>query len=316
MTTPVTCVFLSRTTNLRKYLASEIARLDGKVNFVDHLDGHDPASATIAVGWHPPADAFDHYPNLKAACSIGAGADNILNCPSLRDGIDVVRIVEPAQAQMMSGFVIWNVIHHQRQFGTYMQNHRDRVWQRLGGGRSARQMRIGILGYGAIGARVASDLAMLGFPVKVWSRSAKQTTDGVTGFHGNDGLDAMLAETEVLVNLLPLTPETRGILNTALFAKMPCGGYLIQVGRGEHSVEQDIIDALDSGQLAGAALDVFHVEPLPKDNPLWSHPKIVFTPHDACEVTMTSIGDTILATAEAVQAGVTPKDTVDRGRGY
>jgi glyoxylate/hydroxypyruvate reductase A len=315
-TSPVTCVFLSRTINLRKYLTNEIARLDGKVHFVDHLDGTDPVRVDMAVSWHPHADAFDHYPNLKAACSIGAGADSILNCPSLRDGIDVVRVVEPAQAQMMSGFVIWNVIYHQRQFGTYLQNQRDHVWKRLGGGRRPSEVPIGILGYGAIGARVASDLAMLGFPVRVWSRSAKPTTRGVTGFHGSDGLDVMLAGSEVLVNLLPLTEETRGILNASLFAKMPRGSYLIQVGRGEHSVEQDILDALASGQLSGATLDVFHTEPLPKDHPFWSHPQIVLTPHDACEVTMTAIGDTILATAEAVKVGVQPKDSVDRSRGY
>lgn len=316
MTTPATCVFLSRTVNLRKYLAREIARLDGRVTFVDHLDASDPAAVDMAVGWHPPADAFDHYPNLKAACSIGAGADSLLNCPSLRAGIDVVRIVDPAQAQMMSGFVIWQVIHHQRQFGTYLQNQRDKVWKRYGVGRAPSEVPVGILGYGAIGAKVASDLAMLGFPVKVWSRSAKPTSAGVTGFHGSAGLDAMLAETEVLVNLLPLTADTRGILNASLFAKMPRGGYLIQVGRGEHSVEDDILAALDSGQLAGAALDVFHTEPLPTDHPFWSHPQVILTPHDACEVTMTAIGDTILATADAVKTGVKPKDSVDRGRGY
>lgn len=316
MSTPVTCVFLSRTVDLPRYLAGEMARLDGRVRFVGHLDGSDPLSVQMAVGWYPPADAFDHYPNLKAICSIGAGADSLLTCPSLHDGVDVVRIVDPAQAQMMSGFVVWNVIYHQRQFATYLQNQRDRVWKRLGGGRRPQDVPVGILGYGAIGARVASDLAMLGFPVKVWSRSPKATSAGVTGFHGSAGLDVMLAETEVLVNLLPATSETLGILNAALFAKMPRGGYLIQVGRGVHSVEQDILDALDSGQLAGATMDVFHTEPLPPDHPFWSHPKVVLTPHDACEVSMAAIGDTILATAEAVKLGTTPKDTVDRGRGY
>jgi glyoxylate/hydroxypyruvate reductase A len=316
MSDPVTCVFLSRTVNLRKYLAGEIARLDGRVRFVDHLDGSDPAAVEMAVGWHPPADAFDRYPNLRAACSIGAGADNILDCPSLRDGIDVVRIVDPAQAQMMSGFVIWQVIHHQRQFNVYLQNQRDRVWKRLGGGRRPRDVPVSILGYGAIGACVASDLAMLGFPVNVWSRSAKATSAGVTAFHGDEGLDAMLAQTEVLVNLLPLTAETRGILNAELFAKLPRGGYLIHVGRGEHAVEEDILAALDSGQLSGAALDVFHAEPLAAEHPFWLHPQIMLTPHDACEVTMAAVGDTILATADAIRAGVTPKDAVDRSRGY
>jgi glyoxylate/hydroxypyruvate reductase A len=314
-TDPVRCVLLSRTLDLRKYLGAEIARLESRVSFVDHLDGADPASVRMAVGWHPHADAFDHYPNLVAACSIGAGADSILACPSLRDGIEVVRVVEPAQAQMMSGFVIWHAIYHQRRFGTYLANQRERVWQRLGQ-RTTQEVPVGILGYGAIGARVAADLAALGFPVKVWSRTAKPTSEGVSGFHGADGLAAMLEETEILVNLLPLTTETRGILNADLFGRMQHGGYLIQVGRGEHLVEADLFGALDSGQLAGAALDVFLGEPLSPEHPFWNHPGIVLTPHDACDVSLPAVGQTILATAEALQAGLKPRDAVDRSRGY
>jgi glyoxylate/hydroxypyruvate reductase len=309
------CVMLSRTINLRKYLKDQIARLDGRVTFVDHLDGTNPATVRMAVGWHPHADAFDHYPNLTAACSIGAGADSILACPSLRDGIDVVRVVEPAQAEMMSGFVIWHAIYHQRRMGIYLQNQRDKIWKRIGQ-RTTQEVPVGILGYGAIGARVAADLAALGFPVKVWSRTARPTSQGVTGFHGADGLDVMLAGSEILVNLLPLTVETRNILNAALFSKMPRGGYLIQVGRGEHMVEQDLLDALGSGQLAGASLDVFLAEPLSPEHPFWSHPNIVLTPHDACDVTLAAVGRTLLETAEALQAGVKPKDAVDRSRGY
>jgi len=309
------CVLLSTTVDLRRYLAEQISRLEGRISFVDHLDGSDPAAIRMAIGWQPPADAFDHYPNLQAACSIGAGADSILLCPSLRDGIDVVRVVEPAQAQMMSGFVIWHAIWHQRRFATYLAQQRDRIWQRIGQ-RAAQEVSVGILGYGAIGARVAADLAALGFPVKVWSRSARATPAGITGFHGADGLAAMADDTEILVNLLPLTPATRNILAAPLFARMRRGGYLIQVGRGEHLVEQDLLDALGSGQLAGAALDVFLAEPLPPQHPFWSHPGIVLTPHDACDVSMAAIGQTVLATAEAVQAGRRPKDAVDRGRGY
>lgn len=312
---PVTCVLLSRTINLRKYLADEIARLEGKVTFVDHLDGTDAADVQMAVGWYPPDDAFDVYPNIKAACSIAAGADSLLHCPSMRDGIDIVRVIEPAQAEMMSGFVLWHAIYHQRQMGVYLQQQRDRVWRRLSQ-RGASEIPVGILGYGAIGARVASDLATLGFPVKVWSRTAKPVSGNVTGFHGADGLDRMLDDTEILVNLLPLTTETHGILNASLFGKLRRGAYLIHVGRGGHMVEQDVFAALDSGQLSGAAIDVFPIEPLPKDAPFWSHPKIVLTPHDACDVTMIAIGGTIRATADAVRAGVKPKDLVDRGRGY
>lgn len=313
--TSLRCVLLSTTLDLRGYLAQEMAKLDGKVTFVDHLDGSDPADVQMAIGWHPPADAFDHYPNLKAVCSIAAGADSLLHCPSMRDGIDIVRVVEPAQAEMMSGFVAWHAISHQRQMGVYRQQQRDKVWRRQPQ-RSAADVPVGILGYGAMGARVASDLTTLGFPVKVWSRTAKPTTSGVLGFSGADGLDRMLDDTEVLVNLLPLTTETRGILSASLFAKLRRGAYLIHVGRGPHMVDADVFAALDSGQLSGAAIDVFPVEPLPADSPFWTHPKIVLTPHDACDASMTAIGKTIRATAESVQAGFKPKDTVDRARGY
>jgi glyoxylate/hydroxypyruvate reductase A len=126
----------------------------------------------------------------------------------------------------------------------------------------------------------------------------------------------MARDVEILVNLLPLTAQTRGILNGDLFGRMRRGGYLIQVGRGEHLVDDDLLAALASGQLSGAALDVFHSEPLPRAHPFWSHPAIVLTPHDACDASMTAIGDTILATAEALQAGGRPPDLVDRARGY
>ena len=309
------CVLLSHTLDLRDLLAAEIARLDGRVTFVDHPDTEAPADVRLAVAWHPPADAFDRYPNLQAACSIGAGADSILACPSLRETIAVVRVVEPAQAQMMSGFVIWHAVWHQRRFGTYLSRQRERVWQRLPM-RAAHEVSVGILGYGAIGARVAADLAGLGFPVKVWSRTARPASPGVMGFHGADGLLAMVSGTEVLVNLLPLTAETRGLLNRDLFGRMRRGGYLIQVGRGEHMVEDDLLQALDSGQLSGAALDVFLAEPLPPTHPFWSHPGIVLTPHDACDVTLPAVGDAILATAEALAAGRPPPNTIDRARGY
>ena len=308
------CVLLSRTLNLRKHLASEIARLDGRITFVDHLGGN-AQDVTLAVAWYPPADAFAHYPNLKAVCSIAAGADSIVMNPSLRDGIEVVRVVEPAQAEMMSGFVHWHVLWHHRRFATYLANQRAHLWKRLPA-RTAGEVPVGVLGYGAIGARVAADIAALGYPVKVWSRGAKPTPPGITGFHGAEGLAAMLGESEILVNLLPLTSETRGILNAATFGKMRRGGYLIQVGRGEHLVEADLLAALDSGQLSGASLDVFVGEPLRPDHPFWSHPGIMLTPHDACDVTLPAVGQTILATAEALEAGVRPKDAVDRSRGY
>jgi glyoxylate/hydroxypyruvate reductase len=309
------CALVSKSLDLRGYFGAEFARISDRIEVVDHRRNQTDADIRLAVAWHPPDDAFEHYPNLRAVCSIGAGVDNIVRCPSLRPGIDVVRVVDPAQAQMMSGFVAWHVIGHQRRFASYLERQRDGVWQRLSQ-RHAQSVPVGILGYGEIGQKVAADLAMLGFPVMVWSRTAKPTLPSVRGFHGPSGLAAMLGETEVLVNLLPLTDETRGILNTTLFGRMRRGGYLIQVGRGEHLVEEDLLAALASGQLAGAALDVFAAEPLAPEHPFWRHPKIVVTPHDACEVRVEAVATALLATADAIKAGRRPPFAIDRERGY
>jgi glyoxylate/hydroxypyruvate reductase len=308
------CALVSKSLDLRGYFGAEFARIAERIEVVDHR-GRSDADVRLAVAWHPPDDAFAHYPNLRAVCSIGAGVDNIVRCPSLRPGIDVVRVVDPAQAQMMSGFVAWHAMGHQRRFASYLEQQRERIWQRLSQ-RSAQNVPVGILGYGEIGQKVATDLAMLGFPVMVWSRSAKPTLPSIKGFHGPSGLAAMLSETEVLVNLLPLTDETRGILNTTLFGRMRRGGYLIQVGRGEHLVEDDLLSALESGQLAGAALDVFGIEPLLAAHPFWRHPKIIVTPHDACEVRLEAVAETLLATADAIKAGRRPPFAIDRERGY
>lgn len=309
------CVLVSSSLDLRGYLGAQFTRDADSIEIVNHPHDGPAADIRLAVAWHPPDDAFERYPDLQAVCSIGAGVDNILACPSLRPDVDVIRVVDPAQAQMMSGFIAWHVIGHQRRFASYQAQQREERWQRLSQ-RRAQDVPVGILGFGEIGRRVAADLALLGFPVLVWSRTAKSTPQGVRGFHGAAGLNAMLGQTEVLVNLLPLTPETRGILNRDTFTRMYRGGYLIQVGRGEHLVEADLLDALENGQLAGAALDVFTTEPLAPRHPFWGHPRILVTPHDACEVSVEAIGATFRATAEAIRAGRRPPHSIDRERGY
>ncbi len=309
------CALVSSSLDIRGYLGAEFSRIADRIEIVDHRRSGSDADINLAIAWHPPADAFERYPNLKAVCSLGAGVDNIVACPSLRPEIDVVRIVDPVQAQMMSGFVIWHALSHQRRFATYLAQQRDGVWRRIKQ-RSAQDVPVGILGYGVIGQRVAADLAQLGFPVMVWSRTARPTPARVRGFHGRSGLAAMLDQTEILVNLLPLTSETQGILNGEHFAKMRRGGYVIQVGRGEHLVEPDLLAALQSGQLDGAALDVFTAEPLAPAHPFWHHPKIVVTPHDACEVRVEAVATTVVATADAIQTGRRPPNAIDRQRGY
>lgn len=310
------CVLVSECLDLRRYYGAELARAAPHLEMIDHAPGAPAADVRLALAWHPPDDAFARYPNLRAVCSIAAGVDNIIACPSLKPGIDVVRVVDPGQAQMMSGFVAWHAIGHQRGFAAFRDQQRDKIWKRRDQ-RRASDVPVGILGSGEIGQRVARDLACLGFPVMSWSRSAKpMLPPSVRGFHGPAGLSAMLGETEVLVNLLPLTAETRGLLDAALFGKIRRGGYLIQVGRGEHLVEADLLAALDSGQLAGAALDVFATEPLSQDHPFWRHPRVTVTPHDASDVSISAVASTLAVTANAVRAGQRPPHAVDRVRGY
>jgi glyoxylate/hydroxypyruvate reductase A len=309
------CVFVSKRLDLRHYYGAELARIAPRIEVVDHTANIPAADVRLALAWHPPDDAFAGYPDLQAVCSIAAGVDNIIACPSLPPDVDVIHVVDPGQAQLMSGFIAWNVIGHQRGFNAFRNQQRDRIWQRREQ-RRAQEVPVGILGNGAIGQQVARDLAYLGFPVTSWSRTAKPIASTNRSFHGPAGLAAMLGESEVLVNLLPLTAETRGILNAETFGRMRHGGYLIQVGRGEHLVEDDLLTALASGQLSGAALDVFATEPLPQTHPFWSHPQIAVTPHDASDVSISAVATTLAATAEAIGAGQRAPHGVDRGRGY
>ncbi len=308
------CVLLSATTDLRGLFGTALAEIADHVEILDH-PASNPERVRLALGWRPPADALARYPNLAALCSIAAGVDNLLACPGRPPDLPVVRVVDTDQARAMSGFVLWHVIGHQRRFAAYAENQRDRVWRRLYS-RDASAVPVGILGYGKIGRRVAADLAALGFPVRAWSRTPQAADPGITHHHGPDGLAGMLGETEVLVNLLPLTPETRGILDARLFSSLRPGGVLIQVGRGEHLIEADLLAALETGHLAGAALDVFAAEPLPPEHPFWDHPAIRITPHEACEASPRAVARTLLATAEAVREGRMPPDTVDVARGY
>jgi glyoxylate/hydroxypyruvate reductase A len=309
------CALISRKLNLRDYYGTALARIADRIETIEHPAGPAANDVEMALAWHPHPDAFSHYPNLKAVCTIGAGADNILACPSLPPDVHVVRVVDPAQGELMAGFIIWHVIWYQRRFATFMAQQKAKIWKRLDQRRPA-DVTVALMGYGQIGQRAAESLRHLGFPVLAWSRTPKQTPAGVRSFHGADGLLAMAAEADVLVNLLPLTPETRGILDRTVFQRLRPGGYLVQVGRGEHLVEADLLAALASSHLSGASLDVFAVEPLPQDHAFWDHPQIVMTPHDACDISAHALMTTMLDTAAAVRSGQRPPHAVDRERGY
>lgn len=239
----------------------------------------DPGEIDAALVWRPPPGLLASLPNLKLIASLGAGVDHIFTDPALPASVPIVRLVDPHMTTAMSEYVQFQVLRLHRQDLTYLAQQREHVWRERHQPNAA-ERRIGVLGLGVLGGDAALKLEVLGFDVAGWSRKERRLP-GIACFHGRDGLAAMLARSEILVCLLPLTPATEGILDAALFAALPRGAAIINCARGKHLVESDLIRALDSGQISAAVLDVFREEPLPSDHPFWRDPRIVITPHVA-----------------------------------
>jgi glyoxylate/hydroxypyruvate reductase len=232
-----------------------------------------------AARWRHPKGAPKSYPNLKLISALGAGYEHILGDHDRPKGVPVVRLIDLKLTQAMTEYVLLHVLRYHRQQPQFEQFQRERRWVKLPPP-DTDSRRIGILGLGALGVDACRRLTELGFPVAAWSRSPK-CVDNVDVFHGAAQLDAFAARTDILVCLLPLNAETRGIIGAPLLSKLPRGAYVINPARGGHVVDADLIAALDSGHIAGATLDVFHTEPLPADHAFWTHPKITVTPHIA-----------------------------------
>lgn len=239
----------------------------------------DPASARaeVAISWAPPAESYARLPGLRLIHSIGAGADRIISSASNLQ-VPICRIVDASQARSMAQYVVWGVLNRHRGFDGIRANQRAIQWQRVPG-RSAPGTVVGIMGMGLMGKTVATLLLQLGFTVRGWSRRGTEMA-GVQGY-AEGQLDEFLAGTQILVCLLPLTPATRQILSRDLFARLAEDAYVIHVGRGDQLHVGDLLAAVDGGRLGGALLDVFPVEPLPADDGLWRHEKIIVTPHVA-----------------------------------
>lgn len=274
----------------------------------------DPAAIDYALVWRPPKGELAGYPNLKAIFSIGAGIDHFRSDPELPRHLPVARMLEPALSAGMSEFVVLAVLHHHRAMGDYARQQRERVWRVRPQVLAARR-RIGLLGLGALGRDAAAKLLSFGFPVSGWSRGPKRVT-GVSCHHGEAGLRALLADSDILVCLLPLTAETAGILSAETFARLPRGAAIVNVARGGHLVEDDLIPALDSGHLSGATLDVFHTEPLPPEHAFWTHPKIVLTPHAAAATLPETAALAVAENIARCEAGEPLRGAVDWERGY
>lgn len=268
----------------------------------------------FALTWNHPTGELNKFKNLKCIASLGAGIDGILRDSDLPEGIPATRVVQSSMPQFMSEYVVLSVLHYCRQFEIYKNDQTAKRWQpRIP--LLAHDIRIGIMGLGQLGANAARKLVQLGYHVAGWSRTPKKI-EGVVSFAGDDALDEFLSRTNILICLLPLTSATRGILNRHTFEKLPAGAYIINVARGAHLIEEDLIDALNCGHLSGACLDVFQVEPLPEDHPFWSHPNIMITPHISSLTDPKAVMPQILENYRRMKSGKPLMHKVDIIRGY
>ncbi|HAT4498678.1 TPA: glyoxylate/hydroxypyruvate reductase GhrA [Serratia marcescens] len=279
----------------------------------------DERPADYALVWRPPHEMLANRRDLKAVFALGAGVDAILDQErkhpgTLPAGVPLLRLEDTGMAQQMQEYALSYVLRYFRRFDEYQVLQQRQEWQPLDP-HSLDDFTIGILGAGVLGQSVARKLTEFGFSVRCWSRSAKQI-DGVQSFAGEAQRAAFLDGVKLVINLLPNTPETVGILNRELFAQLSSGAYLINIARGAHLVEADLLAALEQGQLAAATLDVFAREPLPQDHPFWRHPRVTITPHIAAITLPQQAMDQIAANIRALEAGHAPAGVVDRQRGY
>ena len=279
------------------------------------------APADYAVVWAPPPGFLQSQTRLKALLAMGAGIDKLLQLP-LPAGVPVIRLEDAGMAQQMVTYVCQGVLRHVRRFDVYAQQQQQGIWRPWPVDESEEApVRVGVLGLGALGAPVAQALHTLGFEVHGWRRSAPagraaEGLDAITQHTGPAGLSACLQQSQVLVNMLPLTPHTQDLLNRTTLIQLPKGAYLINVARGAHVVDEDLLDLINQGHLSGALLDVFRTEPLPPQHPFWSHPRITLTPHISARTLVGPSVQQMVRNIVAIENGHTPEGGVDPARGY
>ncbi len=278
----------------------------------------DPAEVHYAAVWKPVPGEFAAFPNLKVIFNLGAGVDALMADKTL-PGVPLVRVSVADLTDRMAEYVMLHVLMHHRQELYLRESQRAKRWAPKYQW-PASAISVGIMGLGTLGTNAAEVLTRIGFRVAGWSRSAKQI-EGVECFHGDDGLETFLHRTDILVCLLPLTPDTHHLLNRNIFARLnrtsPMGApVLINAGRGGLQNEADLLACLDDGTLGAASLDVFSQEPLPADSRFWTHPKVVLTPHNAADTDPDEISKYVARQIERFEAGGKLENVVDRGRGY
>lgn len=269
--------------------------------------------------WGLKPGSLDNLPNLEAIFSLGAGVDHLMTYPNLPP-VPIVRVAQDDLTYRMSEYIVMHSLMYLRDHARFAEDQRHKRWNPDRSPPMAADVRVGIMGFGVLGQDAGRKLKMMGFDVAAWSRTPK-SVEGFTIYSGENGLDAFLARTDILIVLMPLTPETRGILNRSLFGKLARDGrlggpILINASRGGLQVEVDILSCLDDGTLKAATLDVFEKEPLPEDSPLWTHPRVTVTPHNSAVSEPEATARYIAEQIRRHEAGEPFQNVVDRTRGY
>ncbi len=296
--------------------ATELARIvrqhDPEIDLRVWPELGDAREIDFVLAWKPPDGLFRQLPNLEAVSSLGAGVDALIDNPEIPDGVEIGRLAGPRLAANMAAYLVSVVVARWKRLPDFAEDQRARRWNQWA---PEQPPVIGLLGTGEMGRRTAAAFGELDFPVHGYSRSGRGTAN-LTMHSGTRGLHELAGASDCLINLLPLTPETRDILDADLFSLMREGSTLINVGRGEHLVEDDLLAGLDRNRPGCAVLDVFRDEPLPQDHPFWDHPRIFITPHCASITLTREAAELAVESYRRVLAGKPPLGKVDRDRGY
>lgn len=275
-------------------------------------DVSDPARVEFVVATRHAPDDLHRYPNLRAVLAMGAGVEQYVG-PSMPD-VPVVRLADPTMSDEMAAYVVHWVVHFQKRFDVHLADQADRTWRELPY-TAIDEYPVGVLGFGTIGRRIARALSDLGFPINAWTRTGTEE-DWATSYAGLDELNDVLGASSAVVNVLPDSPTTRGILDSGRFDHFRRGALLINLGRGTTCNESDLLAALNDGRVGAVVLDVADPEPMAADNELWGHASVRITPHIAGFTREQSATELIAANIRRILAGEEPAPLLDRGRGY
>ncbi len=293
---------------------NQLHQIDSKLDIRSLDDIGNPDEILMVLAWKPPIGIFPRLKNLKLIQSLGMGIDHLFACQDLPKTVAISRIIDTDMGMQMAEYVLYGILHHHRRMHAYKIQQANGIWKPLSMP-APKGSRIGIMGYGELGKIVAKSIHAQGFPISTWSNSPK-TIANYRMYFGRETLSNFLQETDILVNLLPLTTQTKHILNRTSLYQLPQGAFLINPARGSHLIEKDLLEALAAGQIAGALLDVFEQEPLPADHPFWLHPQITLTPHIAANTNPETSSEQIVKNYNLIKSNKNPINQADTKKEY